>query len=407
VDTYDASATEKFPLKAALLWTLNDFPALAYLYGWTTSGQYACPSCAAFTKSRWLKNGKKWCYMGHRRWLPKDHIYRRRGMQFDDTEETELAPETMTGSSALNMLQGRVFVLGKKLKVATERKGRKKGKNVKNGTANSENQKRKRNVTKKKSSTPHERDKKKPEDWFKKKSIFFELPYWEHNKLRHNLDVMHIEKNVCDNLIGTLLDIDGKTKDGFSARYDLAEIGIRTNLQPFPDDKGKDTYRPAPFTMSREKKEILCSVIKKIRTSDGYASNISRCVNMKDCTLTGMKSHDCHVLIQEILPIALRSCYPSKEVMTIVIRLAKFFKKICSKVLEESELDELQESIVMTLCDMERIFLPSFFTVMVHLMVHLVEEVKLGGPVHYRWMYPLERICTCLVVLANQLERVP
>jgi hypothetical protein len=391
VDTYDASATEKFPLKAALLWTLNDFPALAYLYGWTTSGQYACPSCAAFTKSRWLKNGKKWCYMGHRRWLPKDHIYRRRGMQFDDTEETELAPETMTGSSALNMLQGRVFVLGKKLKVATERKGRKKGKNVKNGTANSENQKRKRNVTKKKSSTPHERDKKKPEDWLKKKSIFFELPYWEHNKLRHNLDVMHIEKNVCDNLIGTLLDIDGKTKDGFSARYDLAEIGIRTNLQPFPDDKGKDTYRPAPFTMSREKKEILCSVIKKIRTSDGYASNISRCVNMKDCTLTGMKSHDCHVLIQEILPIALRSCYPSKEVMTIVIRLAKFFKKICSKVLEESELDELQESIVMTLCDMERIFLPSFFTVMVHLMVHLVEEVKLGGPVHYRWMYPLER----------------
>ncbi|KAM0841277.1 hypothetical protein ACQ4PT_059122 [Festuca glaucescens] len=143
--------------------------------------------------------------------------------------------------------------------------------------------------------------------------------------------------------------------------------------------------------MSREKKEILCSVIKKIRTSDGYVSNISRCVNMKDCTLTGMKSHDCHVLIQEILPIALRSCYPSKEVMTIVIRLAIFFKKICSKVLEDTELDELQESIVMTLCDMEKIFHPSFFTVMVHLMVHLVEEVKLGGPAHYRWMYPLER----------------
>jgi hypothetical protein len=202
---------------------------------------------------------------------------------------------------------------------------------------------------------------------------------------------MHIEKNVCDNLIGTLLDIDGKTKDGFNARYDLKDIGIREDLQPFPDDKGKETYRPAPFTMSREKKEILCSVIKNMRTSDGYASNLSRCANMKDSTLTGMKSHGCHVLIQEILPIALRSCYPSKEVMTIVIRLANFFKKICSKVIEDSELDVLQESIVMTLCDMERIFLPSFFTVMVHLMVHLVEEVKLGGPVHYRWMYPLER----------------
>ncbi|CAI8610058.1 unnamed protein product [Vicia faba] len=28
---------------------------------------------------------------------------------------------------------------------------------------------------------------------------------------------------------------------------------------------------------------------------------------------------------------------------------------------------------------------------MIHLVVHLVEEVKLGGPVHYRWMYPVER----------------
>ncbi|KAK7268575.1 hypothetical protein RIF29_21276 [Crotalaria pallida] len=28
---------------------------------------------------------------------------------------------------------------------------------------------------------------------------------------------------------------------------------------------------------------------------------------------------------------------------------------------------------------------------MVHLVVHLVEEAKLGGPVHYRWMFPIER----------------
>ena len=91
--------------------------------------------------------------------------------------------------------------------------------------------------------------------------------------------------------------------------------------------------------------------------------------------------------------------------MTIVIRLANFFKKICSKVLQISELDELQESIVMTLCDMERIFLPSFFTVMVHLMVHLVEEVKLGVLVHYRWMYPPERYAiSVLFCLFNNMK---
>ena len=53
---------------------------------------------------------------------------------------------------------------------------------------------------------------------WKKRSIFFTLPYWEHHVLRHNLDVMHIKNNVVDNIIGTLLNLDGKTKDNLKAR---------------------------------------------------------------------------------------------------------------------------------------------------------------------------------------------
>ncbi|CAL8997874.1 unnamed protein product, partial [Prunus brigantina] len=59
------------------------------------------------------------------------------------------------------------------------------------------------------------------------KSMFFELPYWSKLKLRHNLDVMHVEKNVFDTLIGTILDIEGKTKDTIKARLDLERMGIR------------------------------------------------------------------------------------------------------------------------------------------------------------------------------------
>ena len=54
----------------------------------------------------------------------------------------------------------------------------------------------------------------------KKKSIFFELPYWSKLDVRHSIDVMHVEKNVCDSIIGTLLNIKGKTKDGINARKD-------------------------------------------------------------------------------------------------------------------------------------------------------------------------------------------
>src|ERR1044072_7868062 len=36
-------------------------------------------------------------------------------------------------------------------------------------------------------------------------------------------------------------------------------------------------------------------------------------------------------------------------------------------------------------------FPPSFFDIMVHLVVHLVKETQLCGPTYMRWMYPVER----------------
>ena len=46
-----------------------------------------------------------------------------------------------------------------------------------------------------------------------RRSTLWDLEYWKDLDLRHNLDVMHIEKNICDSIIGTLLNIEGKTKD--------------------------------------------------------------------------------------------------------------------------------------------------------------------------------------------------
>ena len=36
-------------------------------------------------------------------------------------------------------------------------------------------------------------------------------------------------------------------------------------------------------------------------------------------------------------------------------------------------------------------FSPSFFDIMVHLIVHLVREIKCCGPVYLWWMYPIEQ----------------
>ena len=49
------------------------------------------------------------------------------------------------------------------------------------------------------------RDEKEDTMW-KKKSIFFTLPYWEVFVVLHNLNVMHVEKNVCESIINIMLD---------------------------------------------------------------------------------------------------------------------------------------------------------------------------------------------------------
>ncbi len=52
VETYDVLRKENFYLCAALLWTINDFPAYANLSSWSTKGHYAYPYCAAQTCSK-------------------------------------------------------------------------------------------------------------------------------------------------------------------------------------------------------------------------------------------------------------------------------------------------------------------------------------------------------------------
>nr|GFB01783.1 hypothetical protein [Tanacetum cinerariifolium] len=55
---------------------------------------------------------------------------------------------------------------------------------------------------------------------------------------------MHVEKNVCDSLVRTLLNVPGKIKDGMNARLDLAEFGIKPKLFA-RQEEDKTTLPPA------------------------------------------------------------------------------------------------------------------------------------------------------------------
>ena len=122
--------------------------------------------------------------------------------------------------------------------------------------------------------------------------------------LRHNLDIMHVVKNVCDNIIGTLLNIPGKTKNGVKCRKDLLDLGLREELTP--QIEGNRTYLPpACYTLSREEKKRVCETLHQLKVPDGYSSNFANLLSMQDLKLVGLKSHDCHILMQQLLLIAM------------------------------------------------------------------------------------------------------
>ncbi|XP_058741009.1 uncharacterized protein LOC131613346 [Vicia villosa] len=285
--------------------------------------------------------------MDHRTFLPRTHSWRDDVKSFNGEEEHRTAPSMLNGAEILELLKDFNNEFGKK-------------------------------------------NKKKVDGPWKKRSIFFELPYWAQNTLRHNLDVMHIEKNIFDSIVGTLLDILGKTKDHIKARYDLQEMGIRERLHPREIGGGRSEFAKACFSMTPHEKSIFCGVIKAAKLPDGTASNISKCVQVGDKKISGYKSHGAHFMLHYLLQIAVRSTMP-KEVATPLIRLGSFFRSLCQKVIQVEDLDYLEDEIVEILCQLEMIFPPSFFDIMVHLPIHLVNEVRLGGPVQFRWMYPTER----------------
>lgn len=368
VDTYDSSRNEMFNMRAGLLWTISDYPGLAMLSGWSGKGKLACSTCQEETRHQWLKYGRKTCYMGHRRFLPLGHRFRSLKKEFDGNVDFSPPPNPLLGPDILQKLKDIPHVFGKKFEQSLRgdrpRKRKARGSNTTRSNM--------------------------PSNW-KKLSIFYELPYWADNLLKHNLDVMHIEKNVCDSVVGTLVDSDTKTKDGLKARLDLQLLNVRPELHPIMTANGEKYFLPnACYFMDNAKKEMFLSVLKNLKTPDGYSSLIARCVNMRQRKLFGLKSHDSHVIMQNLLPLAIRKTLPNK-VSRVLIDLSSFFRELCSKNSRTEDFEELEKNIVLILCNLEQIFPPSFFDIMVHLPIHLAREARIGGPVQYRWMYPIER----------------
>ena len=126
--------------------------------------------------------------------------------------------------------------------------------------------------------------------------------------------------------------MEGKSKDNLQARKDLQEMNIRPDLHPQKKANDKYYLPPALYTMSKEEKQQFCKVLHDIKVPDGYSSNISRCVNVAQVKISGLKSHDCHILMQQLLPVALRGLLPD-DVTSVLFDLSLLdFRPIATEI---------------------------------------------------------------------------
>jgi hypothetical protein len=206
---------------------------------------------------------------------------------------------------------------------------------------------------------------------FKKQSIFFRyLPYWLELAVLHAIDVMHVQKNVFESLIGTLMDT-AKSKDGLKARRDMEQLKVKPELHPLHQENGKYTLAVACYNIYIEERIDLLTSVREIKVPTGFLANLKKLVSMKDLSFHYCKAHDCHMMLTVYLPIITRVIKPEFLKMAIT-RLCYFFSKISQKTFRKEELRDLHDFVVETQIQLEMCLPSSFFDIMEHLMIHMV-----------------------------------
>ena len=125
------------------------------------------------------------------------------------------------------------------------------------------------------------------------------------------------------------------------------------------------------------------TILMEFKFPSGYVGPLSsRIANGK---LRGLKTRDFHILLQQVLPLCLKNVGNSK-VVGAIMRVSRLFRNICSKVVDSNQKFLMLEDVAETICSLEKELPPSTFVIMLHLPLHLVEELYICGPVHTRWM---------------------
>ncbi|XP_047320563.1 uncharacterized protein LOC124924590 [Impatiens glandulifera] len=169
-----------------------------------------------------------------------------------------------------------------------------------------------------------------------KRSIFWELPYWSKLLIRHNLDFMHIEKNVFENIINTIMNVKAKTNDNLNARKNMFLVCNRLELHVDLDTLSRKPKK-ASYTLTREENILICKWLKTLKFPDGYVSNLSRCVDTTESRF--LKSVKNKMKSKARIETSICNAYILEEISTFA---SYYFE---SNVLQEQRRDQLDKEL--------------------------------------------------------------
>nr|GEW19472.1 hypothetical protein [Tanacetum cinerariifolium] len=381
VETIDASTCLKLNMRAMVLWTINDFPARSSLYGWSGQGYKACPTCNEDTPS--VRVLGKTTYVGHRRFLKKPHKWRR-SLEFNGETENGDPPREFS----------RDAIMTKLARLPT----RVKGKHPSYIPPNNKQNKPTQGDIGATSNEPTQA----------KHNEFEELYASANQELYPGCDYV------------TRLDFMAKFTYFKAKGYKLPssyyaikktfktiELGWKDNNRP-GKKVPKKVLRYFPiiprlqrlYKSSHTAKKITWHATEK-RTEPGkmqhpvdgrawknFDTKHSNFAKKSRNALKGVETID--VATGQKFNIRAMQYLPD-EVAKPIIELCLFFKQICSATLMEDDMLKAQSKVVDILCNLELIYPPAFFDIMIHLVIHLPLEALEGGPIRPRWMFPFER----------------
>jgi hypothetical protein len=95
-----------------------------------------------------------------------------------------------------------------------------------------------------------------------------------------------------------------------------------------PEDRHPEQFQGrASYALTKEEKVIFFECLSSIKVSSGFSSNIKGIINMTKKKFQNLKSHDCHVIMMQLLPVALNGLLP-ENVRVVIVKLCAFLNEI-------------------------------------------------------------------------------